>query len=224
MGTVFGNPSQGLGDQFGFSLAAAGDTILIGVPSTTPQENRMREPHIHNTLDARTGEKRNEVTIQNPNPASGDQFGYSAALLAGGDKLVIGAPKGRPAGDFGCGLGLSLRSHRRPTPDLQQPPGDRQSGGRFGASVAAMNHSAVIGAPSYDSPSKSDVGRVYTYDGTDPNSWQAYDNPKPTHPTAFGQSVAAIGADPVVGAVFVFNGDIRVPRRRTCSKASNCPM
>src|SRR5439155_4218839 len=75
------NP-QAVGACFGCSVAADGDTIVVGAPD----EFMLGRVYVY-TRTARRWPATPSVTLVDPNPTLGDTFGYSVALF--GDTLIV---------------------------------------------------------------------------------------------------------------------------------------
>jgi uncharacterized delta-60 repeat protein len=140
--------------NFGVSVAGLGTDVLIGAPADDRGGDEAGAAFL---FDARLFDTTNPPrTFLNPDPASGDRFGFSVAALR--DKILIGAPgddtQGVDAGAaylFDAGTGELLLSLFSPNP---------LAGAQFGFAVAAVDDThIVIGAPS---PSlSSDPGAAY---------------------------------------------------------------
>ncbi len=91
------NPALGIRDEFGRSVASVGGNILVGTP---------REPLFGGTgvgsvylFDGTSGALL--LTIPNPTPADGDEFGISVAGV--GESILVGASGERPEDTQGVG-------------------------------------------------------------------------------------------------------------------------
>ena len=141
-----------------------------------------------------------------PNPEAGDEFG--AAIATVGDDLLIGAPGSSLTGP---GDGVAYLFDANPTDPnfgdllatLTLPDPDAAGQAHFGATVAAANTNAVIGAPGKDSGS----GEVFVFGG-DPTQLTFgsllldITNPDSQAGAQFGAALAGIGSDVIVGAPF----------------------
>ena len=184
---TFGNPPVAAGaDEFGFSVAAVGNSVLVGARG----DNNLRGAAF--LLDGSTGTLLR--TFLNPTPATGDEFGISVAAV--GNNVLVGA-----RGDdhfsgaaylFDGSTGTLLRTFLNPTP----LPGDE-----FGISAAAVGNNVLIGAIGDNNLS----GAAYLFDGSTGALLQTLVNP--THAgSRFGFSVAAVGSNIVVGSPFESTG------------------
>ncbi|MBC8095151.1 MAG: tail fiber domain-containing protein, partial [Akkermansiaceae bacterium] len=82
--TTITNPTPALADYFGWSLAVAGDKVLVGAYQDDTGATDAGSVYLFNTNGILL------ATIPNPAPTTDDNFGYAVALL-GTDKMVVGA-------------------------------------------------------------------------------------------------------------------------------------
>ena len=188
---VFRNPNPppvtpyGFPFEFGVSMAVSGNNVLIGAPYA-PAASGWRSEGAAYLFDGSTGELLR--TFRNPDPRAANQtFGQSVATL--GDNFLIGGP------DCGVHLfdgatGELLRSFQDP-----MPTGDDQ----FGASIAALGGNVLVGDPG-DSALGSMAGAVYLLDGSTGGLLRTFSSPDPTEHVRFGHSLAAVGANVLVGS------------------------
>jgi hypothetical protein len=84
--TTFTNPTPASLDYFGHSIAAVGaDRVLVGAYQDDTATTNAGAVYLFNTNGTLL------LTITNPTPAVGDNFGNRLAML-GNDRVVIGAP------------------------------------------------------------------------------------------------------------------------------------
>lgn len=150
------NPGQS-GDLFGFSVAKVGKLRLaIGAPGAdtagTSDSGKVyvfTPPSLVPTL-----------TLSNPDPHNGDQFGYSVSSV--GENILVGAP-GREDDFTGSGVaylfngstGQVMFTYHHPNP---------YPGAQFGFSVAGYGtRQALIGAPGAG-PQSDHVGDAHLFD------------------------------------------------------------
>ena len=128
------------------------------------------------------------LTIPNPTPATGENFGHAVAAL-GSDRVLIGARRANTASLFST-EGMLLTTFTNPTLN----PNDS-----FGYSVATVGSGAVlIGAESYDTDFLLfDDGAAYLFN-TNGTLLTTFGNPSPTSSDFFGHAVAAVGSDRVL--------------------------
>jgi hypothetical protein len=134
-------------------------------------------------------------TLENPNPASGDQLGYSVAFV--GRNLLVGVPfadmGGTDAGAaylFDGATGALLHTFQKPQPS---------AGDWFGISVAALGENVLVGALG-DDTGAHDAGAVYLFDGKTGELLRTFQKPNPDPDDWFGGAVAAVGENVLVGA------------------------
>jgi WD40 repeat protein len=139
------------------------------------------------------------------NPASGNGFG--ASVSAFGNTVLVGAPLDSSSGTnsgavylFDASTGALLHTFLSPTPS---------SGDEFGVSVATVGNEILIGAPLVNARDFNS-GAAYLFDGFTGKLIRTILNPAPAPNAVFGASVAAMGADLLIGgsiSVFLFDGD-----------------
>jgi hypothetical protein len=153
------------------------------------------------------------LTINDPAPTTNDLFGQSVAAL--GKNMLVGAPYAR-VGGYVCGAvylfdgqtGALLRTFQDPAPAHQD---------YFGCSVAAVGNNVLVGA--YEADAKTtNAGAAYLFNGSTGELLQTFYEPSPNANNWFGQSVAAVGNNVLVGcrcadkgatntgAAYLFNG------------------
>jgi hypothetical protein len=187
----FHSPSPSAGEYFGWSLAFAGDRVLVAAPG-----GDMGGPDAGAAYVFETATGSFLYTLQKPLPVAGDYFGWSVAAIQG--EFLVGAI-GDDAGAVNSGgvylfnaLGSLVRAFPNPS------PGETD---QFGLSVAVMGGSMVVGAP-YDDTWAPDGGAAYLIDTASGNLLQAFRSPAPATQDYFGWSVAAFGNTIVVGAPY----------------------
>ncbi len=189
------NSTIASGDRYGHSVAVLGSNIVIGAPYDDPG----------GVVDAGSVYVRRNappfdtmLTIPNPNPQSGDGFGYSVAVL--GSNILVGAPFDNPGGIADAGAaylfdgttGALIWTCTKPSPAIFD---------FFGHSVATIGSDAIVGAP-LDNAGASDSGAVYTCDGTTGAIVLTIPNPDPGVGDQFGFSVTSVANKIVGGAPY----------------------
>ena len=187
---TFINPTPATGDNFGFSVALDGDKALVGASSDDTGAKDSGEAYLYDVNSGNLLE-----TFINPNPATGDNFGYSVAL--DGDKALVGAysddtdvASSGAAYLFDVNSGNLLKTFASPTPAEND---------FFGRAVALDGDKALVGAPSDDTGAE-DTGAVYLYDVNSCQLLDTFINPTPAAYDFFGQAVALDGDKALVGA------------------------
>ena len=193
--------------SFGVSVAAQGDTAIIGAAGDDHQGDSSGSAYVF----TRTGDAWSErAKLTSDNAAPHARFGISVSLS--GDVLVVGAPGDHAAGRF-SGAAYVFASNGDVWMQQAILLADDASGSdRFGESVAVSGDTAVVGAPNDrdDTPSRSSGSSyVFQFDGAtwgqqakligSDTSW--YDN--------LGSSVAVMGDTALIGAAYVFEDDER---------------
>src|SRR5439155_932521 len=165
------------GDQFGFAVATDGSRLLIGAPGAGAV-----------FLFSFKGELIRSFV--KPTPRAGDRFGASIAVTAAG--LLVGAPSDgevAPAGGAAYLFDLETGELR----DVIRKEGARPED-LFGTAVAGFGAHVLLGAPG-DDAGLVDGGAAYLLSG---GTLEAVFR-KRLSAAAFGASVAAAGADVLVG-------------------------
>ena len=201
-----------LHDNFGYSVAVSGDTVVVGAPEESSNAIGVNGVQSNSNV-SQSGAAyvfvRNGVTwsLQAYLKASTaklfDVFGSSVAVSDG--TVVVGAP----------GEGASYVFVRNGVTWSQQALLTSSGSGSFGTSVAVSGNTVVLGAPVDDSSAtgvngdqsnknapNSGAAYVFVRNGT---TWsqQAYLKASNTEANdQFGRSVAASGDTVVVGAIF----------------------
>lgn len=213
---TFNNPTPALSDQFGYSVAGLGTNVLIGAPYKD----------IGGLIDVGSAYIFNSTTgtllqtLDKPNPAAGDFFGWSVAgvgtnALVGSLGDSTGAVNAGSAYLFNGTTGALLQTFNNPNPG---------TGDFFGRSVAAVGSNVLVGAHSADIGA-ANAGAAYLFDGTTGALLQTFFNPNGTTGAGneFGWAVAAAGSNvlisshfdnigaPTAGAAYLFdlNGNLR---------------
>ena len=156
---TFLTPEPGSNDFFGCSVAAVGNNILVGAPTSgwLPGPNSG----VAYLLDGMTGDVL--LTLGNPNPSPGDCFGLRVAAV--GTDLLVGANHDDTAGiDAGAAYlfdgttGELLLSLFEPAPREE---------GHFGTAVAGMGSEIVVSSFWFhgNPPTAYGNGSVYVFEG-----------------------------------------------------------
>ncbi len=148
------NPTPEAFDQFGFSLALQGTTLLIGAPGKNVGHPSSGSAYLYR---ADTGLMTAELI--NPVPAQDSSFGHAVALTS--ELAIIGAPRAQTtAGTTGAAFAFSAW-----TGQLEAPLTSAQvvADDYFGFSVSADSATLAIGSPLSDGLSLN-RGRVSLFD------------------------------------------------------------
>ncbi|MGH6819950.1 MAG: FG-GAP repeat protein, partial [Methylocella sp.] len=157
--------NTGPSDQFGYSVAISGDTLVVGAPSEDSKATGVDGDQSDNSItDAgaayvfvRSGATwSQQAYLKASNTGSDDQFGYSVAIS--GDTLVVAAPSeasnatgvdGDQSDNSAADSGAAYVFARSGTTWSQQAylkASNTDSGDQFGWSVAISGDSVVVGA------------------------------------------------------------------------------
>ena len=196
------NPSPGIVDNFGTSVAISGTRVVVGVPQDDTVALDVGSAYVY---DLSSGTPTVPVlTLNNPSPENSDQFGISVAIS--GTRVVVGAHQDNTGGPGGGDTGsayvydLSSGTPTVPVATLNNP--GPAEGDNFGKSVAISGTRVVVGAFN-DDTGASNAGSAYVYDlsnGTPTVPVATLNNPSPAVDDNFGWSVAISGTRVVVGA------------------------
>jgi hypothetical protein len=133
--------------------------------------------------------------FRKPQPSANDAFGR--VLVAVGDNLLVADEtddsKGPNAGAaylFDGSTGQLLQTFYNPQPG-------RRNG--FGVAAAALGDNLLIADKSFQ-PSRADGGIVYLFDSVTGEVLRTFQNPAPAVDDGFGQSIAAVDGNVLVGA------------------------
>jgi outer membrane protein assembly factor BamB len=150
------SPSPQSQDMFGTSVAAIGNTVVVGAPGYgLSQQSSAGYAYL---FDARSGLFIGTVTSPNASPAG--EFGYSIA--ARGNILVVGAPGETVNGRFGAGHAYAFNMDTSTLISVMASP-NPQFGGVFGLSVATSSNIVAVGAPQETVNGDAYAGRTYTF-------------------------------------------------------------
>ena len=193
------NPSPAPSDQFGWAVAISGSRAVVGARFDNTGAPRAGSAYVYELA----GETPTVpiLTLTNPSPASGDQFGYAVSIS--GPRVVVGTPfDDTGTNDAGATYVFDLASGTPTVPvaTLTNPVPTVTAG--FGLSVSLSGTTVVIGANG-DDTGADNAGRAYAYDLNSPTpDVPAYilNSPSPDPNDQFGISVAVSGTRVVVGA------------------------
>jgi hypothetical protein len=219
------NPSDGAGcsgdcgDEFGYSVATSGNTVVVGSPFHEAN-SQVHGGAVYVFQIPAAGWASATQTAELTDSALGGhvELGYSVAISSDGDTIVAGAPAGSEISGNGVNTQGTVdvftttggwASTSTPTARLTVAgsPGTESSlGGELGWSVAISGNTIVAGAP-YDATSPS-FGEAYVFtmppggwvSGTQVAELSASDPSNPNGDEYFGWSVGVSGATIVVGA------------------------
>lgn len=193
------NPTPVAFDNFAHSVAISGMRVVVGAYADDIGASDAGSAYVYDLGGVTPTVP--IATLNNPTPASGDQFGFSVAIS--GTRVVAGArTDDTGATDAGSVYVYDLGSGTPTVPSATLNSPGIAAGDRFGYSVAISGTLVVAGAPS-DDTGAIDAGRAYVYDlasGTPTVPVATLNNPSPATTDIFGISVAISGSRVVVGA------------------------
>jgi hypothetical protein len=178
------------GGQFGFSVAFAGDTALVGAPGTNGGAGAAY-------VFVRSGAGwHQQARLSAGDATAGDQFGFSVAF-AGGTALV-----GAPGASGGAGAAyVFVRSGTRWSEQARLSAGDSLAGDELGTAVSLSRNTALVGA---GAPLNTHAGAAYVF-GRSGTRWRQQVKLTASDGAAgdqFGLSAALSGSAAMIGAPF----------------------
>jgi hypothetical protein len=193
------NPSPAINDNFGYAVAISGTLVVAGTHLDDTGATNAGSAYVYNLSSATPTVP--VAILNNPNPAVGDEYGYSVAIS--GTRVVVGARiDDTVASDAGSAYVYDL-SNGTPTmlvATLNKP--SPAVSDWFGWSVAISGTRVVVGARN-DDTGAANAGSAYVYDlssGTPTVPVATLNKPNPAVGDAFGLTVAISGTRVVVGA------------------------
>jgi hypothetical protein len=149
---------QAAGDWFGYSVAASGDTALVGARFADEHGTDSGAAYVF----SRTGTSwTQEARLAPADGAASDWFGSSVALS--GDTAVVGASSDDDKGGDSGSAFIFTRSGTEWTEQPKLTASDGAAQDRFGNSVAISGDTVVVGAPYHESAGGFRSGSSYVY-------------------------------------------------------------
>ncbi|MBO77908.1 MAG: hypothetical protein CME17_10785 [Gemmatimonadetes bacterium] len=205
------------GVDYGISLSADGDWLLVGQARTATDASRMRTRQrgdgenlplpppgtVHAFQRGPDGRWIEQQRLQSPAAAGGDAFGAAVSVV--GDRALVGAP--RASGNGGSLEGAGRVFEYRLVDGLWREEAEltvaSEAEALFGATIVSNEGRAVIGAPL----SRLGFGAAFVFNlDTATGTWSEgarLDAPEALEGDVFGGSVALDGDDVWVGAPVV---------------------
>jgi hypothetical protein len=172
------------GNQFGWALAVAGDTIVVGAPRRVIGDGKNGAVYVFKRSETGTWTEQAIITSRTPRP-----FGQSVALQGG--TLVVGALEDRSGpGSVDSGLAFVFKRSGDEWIEEASLMTSDNPGNRWGVSVDIRGNTAVVAAA--DDPSGSGPVYVFSRQGA---TWT-----QDTKLSASAHSVSLWGASLAVGA------------------------
>ena len=196
---ILNNPSPVADDNFGNSVAISGTRVVVGIWLGDTGAINAGSAYVY---DLSSGTPTVPAfTLNNPNPAASDNFGYSVAIS--GTRVVVGAYQDDTgASNAGSAYVYDLTSGTPTVPVATLNNPSPAASDTFGYSVAISGTAVVVGAHQ-DDTGATDGGIAYVYNlssGTPTVPVATLNNPSPAALDYFGYSVAISGTRVVVGA------------------------
>ena len=210
------NPSSDDFDQFGTSVAIAGNTVAVGALADV---NGIANAGVAYVLDVPTGDLIS--TLDNPSPAANDNFGQSIAVEGG--RVLVGAPR-KDVGQVDTGAAYLFDSNSGDLiAEIANPLAD--AGSFFGESLAISADYAIVGAFGSAGAGAQfpQAGAAWLFQSSTGAFYRDLPQPAGQSGDLFGLAVAASETDFLVGApqvdgtstdrgaVYVFDGDQELP-------------
>ncbi len=194
-------------DQFGFSVAASGNTVTVGAPNDAVGAT-ANQGSAYVFVRGGAGWTQQQKLTANDG-AAGDLFGRSVALS--GNIVVVGAPFDDIGANADQGSAyVFTRDSTKWTQQQKLIASDGVANDRFGPAVAISGDTLVVGAPNDAIGANTTQGSAYVFirNGAAPPVWTQQQKLTANDGAAndnFGFSVSLSGDIVVVGAPF---GDI----------------
>jgi hypothetical protein len=207
------------GDQFGNSVAISGNTAIVGSPSDSDAGTASGSAYIFDVGDCSGDGVLNrcetdcngngisdvcefvESKLTAADAASGDQFGFSAAIY--GDTAVVGSPFDDDGGTSTGSAYVYTRSGGVWTQQAKLAAADPAADDRFGFSVSVFDDTIIVGARlDDDGGSNSGSAYVFTRSGGVWTQQAKLTAADAATGDEFGQSVSVSGDTVVVGSAF----------------------
>ncbi|MFO1439101.1 MAG: hypothetical protein U1F81_12365 [Verrucomicrobiaceae bacterium] len=193
------NPAPVLNDSFGAALAVAGTRIIVGDHLDDATATNGGTVFVFDLASGTPGTP--VLTINNPAPSVGDNFG--SAVAASGS-LVVVAAVADDAGAFDAGsvYAYDLAGATPSVPVLTLANPAPSSTDNFGSALALEGSTLVVGAVGED-VGATNAGLAYVYDlaGATPGTPVfTINNPAPAASDGFGNAVAISGTRVLIAA------------------------
>jgi len=185
------NPDPQPGDYFGARVAAAANRPVV----SAWYHDVGGRADVGVAYVYQPGSATSPLTLPNPTPEAGDEFGVS--LAADADYVVVGAYQDNTYASNAGSVYVFDPSNGNLLHTINNP--DREGGARFGSAVAVSGTKVLVGAYQAD----GGVGAAYLFDlSTWPTSGQysKFANPTPASKDYFGSHVAFVGSNLLIGA------------------------
>ena len=199
------------GDDFGFSVAISGDTVVVGAGAHQIGPNRLQGAAYVFTQPSNGGwqDATQTAELTASDGTANDEFGTSVAIS--GETIVVGAAYHEVGMNAGQGAAYvftepSTGGWQNATQTAELTASDGAANDEFGTSVAISGDTVVVGAPSHKVGTNYRQGAAYVFTEPSTGGWQnATQTAELTASDGaaqdqFGSSVAVAGDTVVVGA------------------------
>jgi hypothetical protein len=241
----------GFGDQFGWSVATSGHTVVVGAPyHRAHSQADSGAVYVFQMPAAGWASATQTAELTDSTLGAKRELGFSVAISSDGHTIVAGAPAGSEVAENGVNTQGTVdvftttgrwRTTSTPTARLTvagSPATESTLGGELGWSVAISGHIIVSGTP-YDPTYPSD-GAAYVFNQP-PGGWsgpqtqaaELTEQAPPNEEDRFGSSVGISGNTIVIGAsgyapgghvrgaAFVFSGPWSGKQTQTATLTAN---
>jgi len=192
------------GDEFGYAVALAGDTALVGAPLDDAGPI-VDQGSAYVFVRSDTGWSQ-QAQLAGSVDATGDKFGYAVALA--GDTALVGAPLDDAGAASQGSASVFTRSGAAWSQQAQVTARGGTTGDAFGYAVALDRDTALVGAPGDNVDGKAERGSVSVF-ARSRSIWSQQAQLTASGGAAddwFGWSVALAGGTALVGAPYCGGG------------------
>lgn len=183
-------PSPAPDDRFGFPAAVLGENFLVTCKWDNTGAKNAGAVFLY---DSQTGEVLQ--TFRKPKPSTNDGFGN--VLAAVGDNLLVADYNDDTSGPDAGAAYLFDGATAQLLQTFYNPQPGRKNG--FGVAAAALGDNVLIADKSFR-PSRADGGVVYLCDCATGEVLRTFQNPAPAVDDGFGQSIAVVDGNVLIGA------------------------
>ncbi|AGH96985.1 outer membrane protein assembly factor BamB family protein [Micavibrio aeruginosavorus] len=188
------NPAPAATDRFGGGLDISGNLVAVGAYWDDP--GGVADAGTAYVFNATTGAL--VSTLNNPAPASGDEFGYEVRV--DGDLVAVGAWHDDPDGVSDAGTVYVFNATTGALVATLSNP-DPLASDHFGARLSIEGHLVFVAAHARDVGGIIDAGIVYVFDAMTGALLDTIDNPAPETGDSFGRGISADGGSVLIGAL-----------------------
>jgi uncharacterized repeat protein (TIGR01451 family) len=193
------SPDLAASDQFGSSVAASGDTAIVGAPAGDSGVADSGSAYVFRFDPVAATAPVFEAELDASDAAAGDFFGASVAI--DGDTAAVGAYGNDDAGGSSGSAYVFVRDVTVWTEQQKLVASDANGGEEFGRSIGVSGDTVVVGSP-HDDDQNTAAGSAYVFERYD-TSWTELDEiyaQNASNNDHFGSSVAISSDAILVGA------------------------